>query len=83
MTRNTLAEGLKQLIMMEEVYLLTAFPASLEASGRHGTIQIFLRRVRALRTLEKLLLEFSILVMVAEKGLSGIMAALLTDAVWD
>ena len=69
--------------MMEEVYLLTAFPAGLEASGRSRAIQIFMRRVRALRTLEKLLLEFCILVMMAEKGLSGIMTDLLIDVVWD
>ena len=70
-------------MMMEKVYLLTVFLAGLEASGRRGTIQIFMRRVRALRTLEKLLLEFCILVMMAEKGLSGIMTDLLIDVVWD
>ena len=75
------AEGLKQRIMMEETYLLTAFPAGLEASGMRGMIQIFMRRVRAFRTLEKLLLEVNIPVMMMEKGLSGIMAVLLMDAV--
>ena len=67
--------------MMEEMYLLTAFPAGLEASGMRGTIQIFMSRVRALRTLEKLLLEVSIPLMMMEKGLSGVLAILLMDAV--
>ena len=67
--------------MMEERYLLTAFSAGLGASGMRGMIQIFMRRVRALRTLEKLLLEVNIPVMMMEKGLSGIMAVLLMDAV--
>ena len=49
------AEGLKQLTMMEEVYLLTAFPAGRVALGRRGRIQIFVSRVRALRALEKML----------------------------
>ena len=44
-------------------------------------IQTFMRKVRAFRTLEKLLLEFSIPVMMLERGLSGIMAVLLMDAV--
>ena len=48
-------EGLKQLTMMEEVYLLTAFMAGRVALGRGGRTQIFMSRVRVLRTLEKLL----------------------------
>ena len=63
---------------MEETYLLTAFPVGLEASGMRG---MMMRRVRAFQTLEKLLLEVNIPVMMMEKGLSGIMAVLLMDAV--
>ena len=46
-------------------------------------IQIFKSRVRALRTLEKLLLAVNILVMMVKKGLLGIMTALLVDVTWD
>ena len=74
------ADGLKQLTMMEEVYLLTLFPAGKVASGRRGRIQI---RVRALRTLEKLLQAINISVMMVKKRLSEIMTALLIDVIWD
>ena len=51
--------------------------------GRRGRIQIFVSRVRAFRTLEKLLQAVNILVMMVKKGLSGIMPALLIDVTWD
>ena len=77
------AEGLKQLTMMEETYLLTSFPAGQVASGRLGRIQIFVSRVRALSALEKLLQAVNISMMMVKKGLSGIMTALLIVVVWD
>ena len=51
------------------------------ALRRRGRIQIFVSRVRTLRTLEKLLQAVNILVMMVKKGLSGIMTALLIDVV--
>ena len=76
------AEGLKQLTMMEEVYLLTVFPAGRAALERRGRIQIFMSRVRALTTLEKLLQAVNIFVILVKKGLSRIMTALLIDVIW-
>ena len=78
-----LAEGLKQLPMMEEVYLLTAFPAGRVALWRRGMIQIFMSRVRTLRTLENLLQAVNILVMMVKKGLLGIITALLINVTLD
>ena len=83
---NTSADGLKHLMMVEEMCLLTSFPALMELAGLEaaclrGRIHIFMRRVRAFKTLIKLLLDVNILVMMTEKGLSGIMAALLMDVV--
>ena len=76
-------EGLKQLTMTEEVFLLTVFPAGPVASGRCGMIQIFMSMVRALRTLEKLLQAVNISLMMVKKGLLGIMTALLIEVIWD
>ena len=72
------AEGLKQLTMTEEV-----FPAGRVDAERRGRIQIFVSRVRALRTLEKLLQAVNISVIMVKKGLLGIMTALLIDVIWD